>query len=359
MSFGWAGAGAGAGKALEQILAEQMIRAQLAQRQKEAAEQMALQTRRVAQDEIEGNARISQGQQQIDLSDQNRRDRNNDRGLDLMKSDRQAMDVDAAMETLPPHLKPIAGLFKVGAIGKLSADDLQDPETARTNRLKDIEAEADIRGRTAAKYREPNAGARPDYQRVLVDGKETFLTPEEVRARGGVDAASRKRASTGMERQALGFYNRMKDALDTMDAVEDQVSERDLMLINNSPLPDLINNRLLSNAGQQYAQALQTYTEGRLRKESGAAIANTEYENDRKTVGRQANDQDDVRAQKKQTRRKTHEGIGYAAGPAFEEFYGEPFKRMESFSVKAPNGKTYTFKSAEEMAAFKAKAGIP
>ena len=359
MGFGWAGAGAGAGKALEQILAEQMVRAQLAQRQKEAAEQMALQTRRVAQDEIEGNARISQGQQQIELGERNRRDRNNDRGLDLMKSDRQAMDVDAAMETLPPHLKPIAGLFKVGAIGKLSADDLQDPATARTNRLKDIEAEADIRGKTAAKYREPSAGARPDYQRVVVDGKETFLTPEEVRARGGVDAASRKRASTGMERQALGFYNRMNEAIDTMDAVEDGLSERDIMLINNSPLPDLINNKLLSSAGQQYAQALSTYTEARLRKESGAAIPESEYATDRKTISRQANDQDDVRAQKRQTRRKTAEGVAYASGPAFEEFYGSPFQRMESFSVKAPNGKTYTFKSAEELAAFKAKAGIP
>jgi hypothetical protein len=335
-----AGAAFGAAKSLEQIVADRLaaeaLAAQIAERQQRMQmdqERVQLDRDRFGESRRQADVDAGQRQQTIDISERSRRDRNNDRGMDLMRADKGDMDLDAAIGGLPAHLKPLGGLMKAGAVGKLSPEDLEPPEVkaqreaaAREQGIKD-----QIRVRNAT--REPRA---PNYEKVLVDGRETFMTPEEVRARGGVDVASRKRASTGMERQALGFYNRMKDAIDTMEAVEDQVSERDLMLINNSPLPDLINNRLLSNAGQQYAQALQTYTEGRLRKESGAAIAANEYENDRKTIGRQANDRDDVRAQKKQTRRKTHEGIGYAAGPAYEEFYGEPFERLSAPPIQQP-----------------------
>lgn len=342
-----AGAAQGAANALEKILAEQMVKAQMAQRERENQQRVQMDQDRLTESTRQFNVRT-------DADERVRRDRINDRGLDLMKADKSEMDVTAAMDTLPPHLKPIAGLFKVGAVGKLSPEDLQSPED-RANALK-ADEERQIRIRRASQA--PQQPKEPDYQRVVVDGKETFLTPDEVRARGGVDAASRKRASTGLERQALGFHNRMKDALDTMDSVEDALSERDIALINNSPLPDLINNKLLTGAGQQYAQALSTYTEARLRKESGAAIPTSEYETDRKTIGRQVGDQDDVRTQKRQTRRRTAEGVAYSSGPAYEEFYGEPFQRMQEFSVKAPNGKTYTFDTVEKLDAFKKKAGI-
>lgn len=319
-----AGAAAGAARSLEAIMAEQMLQAKLAQQQAMEQARLQLDQRQVEgmeQDRAEG--RRLQGQQ-VELGERSRRDRNNQQGLELMQADKATMDTDAALAGLPPRLRQIADLRRVGVTG-ISPQDLNTPEETAAAREADDEADIQKQIRIRNATREPR---QPDYQRVMVDGKETFLTPDEVRQRGGVDAASRKRASTGIERQALGFYNRMNEALDTMDSVEDQITERDLMLINNSPLPDLINNRLLSSAGQQYAQALSTYTEARLRKESGAAIPASEYESDRRTIGRQANDQDPVRAQKKQTRRKTAEGVAYSSGPAYEEFYGEPFKRM-------------------------------
>lgn len=347
-----AGAGFGASQALEQILAEQMIRAQEMQRQWEAQARLELDQQRLAETRRQADLDQQYRQQSLDAQDRDRRDRSNARGLDLMRADKTEMDTEAAISALPAHLKPIAGLMRIGAVGKLAPEDFETPEQ-RATRLKDEEAR-EIRIRRAGR-----APERPDYQRVVVGGKETFLTPDEVRARGGADAASRKRASTGLERQALGFYNRMLGAINTMDTVEDQLTEQDVMLINNSPLPDLINNRLLSNAGQQYAQALRTYTEARLRKESGAAIPVSEFTTDRQTISRQAGDKDDVRGQKRRTRRKTAEGVAYASGPAYEEYYGEPFQRMQEFSVKAPNGKTYTFDTAEQLAEFKRKAGIP
>jgi hypothetical protein len=315
--MGLSGMAVGASRALEDIVAERILQQKLEQEVAERQQRMAMEQQRMDEGRRQFDVEAGQRNRQLDAQDSDRRARSNQTGV------RRMLGEALTQGDGPMNSQDRRGLAALQVEAGDAPTLLNEPKAER-----DPIADHEAKARIDAKYRAPSAGQKPDYQRVVVDGKETFLTPEEVRARGGVDAASRKRASTGMERQALGFYNRMKDALDTMDAVEDQVPERDLMLINNSPLPDLINNRLLSTAGQQYAQALQTYTEGRLRKESGAAIADTEYANDRKTIGRQANDQDVVRQQKKQTRRKTHEGIGYAAGPAYEEFYGEPFQRM-------------------------------
>jgi hypothetical protein len=324
--MGLAGAGAGAARALEEIIGEQMLRAQMEQRERIAQAEIENRRQQLAESARQNTAENALRQQTIDLTDRSRRDRNNQDQLELMQSDKGQMDQDAALAGLPPRLRQIADLRRVGVTG-ISPQDLNTPEETAAARKADDEADIQKQIRIRNATREPKA---PNYEKVLVDGRETFMTPEEVRARGGVDVASRKRASTGMERQALGFFNRMKDALDTMDAVEDQLNERDVMLINDSPLPNLINNRLLSAAGQQYAQALATYTEARLRKESGAAIPESEFATDRKTISRQANDKDDVKSQKRQTRRRTAEGVAYASGPAYEEFYGEPFQRMDT-----------------------------
>jgi hypothetical protein len=327
--MGIAGAGFGASRALEEIIGEQMLRAQMQQREQLAQQELEMRRQQLAESQRQFNVGA-------EADDRKRRDVNNRQGLELMQADKGAMDLDAAVSGLPEHLKPISGLMRIGALGKLSPDDLEDPAAKAQREADALKADEERQIRIRRASQAPHEPSQPNYQKVLVDGKETFMTPEEVRARGGVDVASRKRASTGMERQALGFYNRMKDALDTMDAVEDQLNERDVMLINDSPLPNLINNRLLSAAGQQYAQALATYTEARLRKESGAAIPESEFATDRKTISRQANDKPELKEQKRATRRRTAEGVGYASGPAYEEFYGEPFQRMGEQPIRKP-----------------------
>ena len=127
MGFGFAGAGAGASKALEEILAEQMVRAQLEQRQKEAAERQALDVRQFEAGEKERESDRQFRQSQIELGERKRRDDNNDRGLDLMKADKAQMDTDAIMGSLPPQLKQFVDLRRVGVTG-ISPQDLQSPE---------------------------------------------------------------------------------------------------------------------------------------------------------------------------------------------------------------------------------------
>lgn len=136
-----AGAGFGAAKALEEILGEQMLRAQMAQREREQAERMALEQQRFAESQRQFNVRA-------DADDRQRRDVNNRQGLELMQSDKAQMDTDAAITGLPGHLKPLAGLMRIGALRNLSTDDLKTPEQ-KAQEAKAAE-ESEIRVRRAS-----------------------------------------------------------------------------------------------------------------------------------------------------------------------------------------------------------------
>jgi hypothetical protein len=113
-----------------------------------------------------------------------------------------------------------------------------------------------------------------------------------------------------------------------------------------------------SDLGQQYRQAQRAFTEARLRKESGAAIPNTEFENDAKTYFAQPGDTPATITQKESARAKLLEGLGYSAGKAYEEFYGQPLQKIGQFSVSTPDGKTHVFPSQAALDAFKKAAGI-
>lgn len=172
MAFGWAGAGAGAAKGLEEILAQQMIRAQMAQRQKEAAQQAEMEQARLSESSRQFNVRT-------DADERKRRDGINRDGLDLMQRDKGEMDMEAAVSQLPPHLKQVAGLVKVGALGKLGTDDLQSPED-RANALK-ADEERQIRIRRASQA--PAAPRERKQVWVLRGGQPTPI--EEGTAQSG------------------------------------------------------------------------------------------------------------------------------------------------------------------------------
>lgn len=183
-----------------------------------------------------------------------------------------------------------------------------------------------------------DAGGRHVLEQT--EGPSGIKTRGELRLIGARTAgdlqAARERAAigrppTGEQQKTLGFFNRMKDAIDTIEKVEDKLTDEDLLLINNMPTwtPELLRNVRLSDSGRQYLQAIRTYTEARLRKESGAAIPTSEYETDRQAIGRAVKDDPATAANKKRTRRITAEGLAFGAGPAYREFYGREFEPGE------------------------------
>ena len=106
-------------------------------------------------------------------------------------------------------------------------------------------------------------------------------------------------------------------------AVENDASGWDVAVADIPGVPSIAENYLRSEAGQKYTQAQRSYTEARLRKESGAAIPQSEFETDRKTNFRLAGDVPGVIKQKRGMRLQTLRGIGNASGNALREYYGD------------------------------------
>jgi hypothetical protein len=167
-----------------------------------------LQLRRIANEEQQ-NAEAGK------RFDQQRSDRLNAQGLELMGRDRKVYEdeeqqrrlseglaeLEASPET-PPALKKILRLRRIGVNATPSADMLltEEERAAQDARsLKHAGDVADIQARTAARYREPKDAKEPHYEKVeTVDDKGNpitkYMTPDEVRAEGGVRGAPKTTA---------------------------------------------------------------------------------------------------------------------------------------------------------------------
>jgi len=148
------------------------------------------------------------------------------------------------------------------------------------------------------------------------DDLSTFEAKEQIKAK-----YAGARPSVGAERQTLNYFNRMLQAEKDARRVEDKLGGSDLAAQQYAP--GWLENWIQSEEGQQYTQAQRSYTEARLRKESGAAIPPHEFDSDRKTNFRIAGDKGpDVMKQKRGMRLQTLRGIGNASGRALQEYYG-------------------------------------
>jgi hypothetical protein len=160
MAFGFAGAAAGGSKALEDIVAQRLfvhkLEAEIANRQKLTEIEGAQLNQRA----VEHSDNMKARQRDDDRMDAGRRDQNNARGLDLMDKDRARMDVDSAVEGLPEHMKGMGPLIKVGAMGKLSPEDMRDPAAVAAEAAAKKEAEYND-WKTKQDYNENQIRSRP------------------------------------------------------------------------------------------------------------------------------------------------------------------------------------------------------
>lgn len=166
-------------------------------------------------------------------------------------------------------------------------------------------------------------GSRPrDERLVQVQGPNGTPIWQREGAAVGQPAMQAPRAVTGAERQTLAYFNRMKEALDALEGggLEDQIAKQGLL---GQAQGQLAPNILQSGTQQQYRQAQRAFTEGRLRKESGAAIPTAEYENDARTYFFQPGDSPETTKQKREARKKVLEGLRFSSGRAYQEFYGD------------------------------------
>jgi hypothetical protein len=166
----------------------------------------------------------------------------------------------------------------------------------------------------------------PDERLVQIMGPAG--TPIWVRESTAVGkpAAQAARAVTGQERQSLAFYNRAADAVNTLTQGGDNSLEQRMAKQGIAGQAQLAYapNIAQSSEQQSYRQAQRAFTEARLRKESGAAIPAGEYENDARTYFAQPGDSPETITQKQKARQVVLDGLKFAAGKAYDEYYGEP-----------------------------------
>jgi hypothetical protein len=135
---------------------------------------------------------------------------------------------------------------------------------------------------------------------------------------------------TATEQRVFNFFNRALDAEKTIRTVEEDVAKMGLAgqtALNFAP------NFLQSQTGQLYRQATQQFTEARLRKESGAAIAQSEYENDRKTYFAQPGDTAVTLKRKREARMNLLESVLKESGKAAEGFEDELVQPKKSLTT--------------------------
>ena len=209
---------------------------------------------------------------------------------------------------------------------------LVDSETQQ-NRLRDdargvIRDAFTIGGAEALKNLNPEELIRLEkeagYPKGYIQGVGETLKERELQLRRELAElkASIPTPATGLERQTLAYYNRALSADQNTRNIEEQIIQSGLLgQLRQQYAP----NFLKTGIGKLYLQAQRTFTEARLRKESGAAIPEFEIKNDAITYFAQPGDNQQVIEQKRLARQKVLEGLAFSAGPAYQEFYGTPF----------------------------------
>lgn len=266
-----------------------------------------------------------------------------------------------AQQRLEAQQKQIAEQRALAAAAAAAADKDAD------NKRADAAAAETGRHNRATEAQARSGAAEPLVPIIGPDGKPVLVRRSQAEGKTPASGAAAAKPSTGAERTALGFFNRAKQADGDLEQIEDKIAK---MGIADQARLKYAHNTLQSQTGQSYNQAQRAFTEARLRKDSGAAIPETEFENDRLTYFVQPGDSTDTIAQKRRARNTVLASMGFAAGKAMGEFYGDDeagtlisdYKAKAAggnkIIVKAPDGSEHPFETQAQADAFKRLAGI-
>lgn len=189
--------------------------------------------------------------------------------------------------------------------------------------------------------RNPSAPPRPI---LMADGK-----PIEKPAAAG-------KAPTEGERTSAGYLSRMEAAEQRLGGLNPLGTKGDRVASSFAPGSDsIMKNWLMSNEGQLYQQAAMDWIRAKLRKESGAAIGQDEAEQEYRTYFPMPGDGPDKIRQKAAARKEAMKALQFSAGSAYRP-NGAAAGGL--ITVRAPNGKVYTFPDKKSADNFKLKAGI-
>ena len=170
--------------------------------------------------------------------------------------------------------------------------------------------------------RVPEKAAKPTYEWAFdpKSGKNVYVTADEIRSGGMQKPTGSQRSASGVEKRAMGFFNRARQADIDLEGLEAEIQK---MGLGEQAYMAAAPNFMQTETGQQYTQAQRAFTEARLRKDSGAAIPKEEFANDRVTYFAQPGDTKATLEQKRRARAAVLASLGSEAGQALAEFEGD------------------------------------
>jgi hypothetical protein len=196
-------------------------------------------------------------------------------------------------------------------------------------------------GMTAAQRASTDATATGQAEQARHNAASEGLT---VRGQNMSDARARElqtlrtenRPPSSAERRVYGFYMRAKDAAETLDQMQEQMLDKNWV---GQQWQRYGPNWLQTQDNQVYQQAQRQFTEARLRKDSGAAIAASEYENDRVTYFPQPGDGPKVLKRKAAARKTLLQSLHTESGRAGAVENGAPVADIFGQMGFEPEGK--------------------
>jgi len=181
------------------------------------------------------------------------------------------------------------------------------------------------------RYPDDPSKAQTFAKNVLASGSmppepEQTITKEQAakQVTKGVKPEKPQKPPTEAEKTTAIFAQRTKEANQIFDQLADKIEGQDFTAFQYQRS---VPNVLKSSEMQQQEQAERNFINSILRRESGAAIAPSEFDSAAKQYFPQPGDGKEVLRQKKQNRLTTIKGLERAAGPALfpeEATAGEP-----------------------------------
>jgi len=211
-----------------------------------------------------------------------------------------------------------------------AANVTRDPVTGRTP------GDVVLDQRTVAQrlFDEKKAQEQRDFQ-ASENQKNRSVTMRgqnmtDARTRELTEATRGNKPLTEPENRNFGFYDRARQSQQALDAVEAEIADKGYI---GQKAMKILPNVLQSDTNQSFQQARRQFTEAYLRRDSGAAISPSEYENADNTFFVQPGDGPKVIEQKRKARETVINALKVGSGRAIEKYEGE---QKPSGGIKPP-----------------------
>jgi len=270
---------------------------------------------------------------------------------DALAKSLQAAEADKLMSGITdPNVRTVAGLRRAGITG-IDVNDLRTPSPKPKNftfredsqGLMAIDPEDPMNPQRVPGFKPtPKERAQEPLESVMgPDGQAVFVPRSQ--AVGKRPATNSTRPATEGERNAVGFYRQMRDAIATIDLVEPAITEREMYQIQTLPQEELmgmLNRNQLSEGAKRYLRAFEQFTEARLRPVSGAAISDGEYARDRRTYAKQYGETEGISTDRGRARELALDSLRERSGVlAPKDEAKNPPPDGDMVSVVSPDGK--------------------